>query len=163
MYILCVLQVPSPHIIMTGSYVQLRSMKVSRDLTLHGLFVGVFFSLGNISIPNHGYVVISDIGSTDETALLCNTNYSPTGGGTSGGNWFAPDGTRVGDRDSNKVPGFRRNRGSGVVRLIGNTATDPPAEGMYRCQIQDDTMTTQTVYVGLYNSGGGWSTNNSLS
>jgi len=127
------------------------------------LSVGVFLSLGNISIPNHGYVVISDIGSTDGTALLCNTNYSPTGGGHSGGDWFAPDGTRVQGLRSTVVPGFQRNRGPQVVRLIRYTATDPPAEGIYRCEILDDTMTTQTVYVGLYSSGGGWSTNNSFS
>ena len=124
---------------------------------------GVFLTLGSGSIPRHGYVVISDIGFTDETALLCNTNYSPTGGTNSRWNWFAPDGTRVLGVGETAVPGFRRNRGPRVVRLIRNTATGPPAEGMYRCEIQDDTMTTQTVYVGLYNSGGGWLTNNSFS
>ena len=123
----------------------------------------MFLTLVSGSIPRRGYVVISNIGSTDETALLCSTNYSPTGGVHSGGDWFAPDGTRVGGVGSTAVPGFRRNRGPRVVRLIRNAATDPPAEGMYRCEIQDDTMTTQTVYVGLYNSGGGWLTNNSFS
>ena len=124
----------------------------------------MFLTLGSGSVPRHGYVVISNIGSTDETALLFNTNYSPTDGTNSGGDWFAPDGRRVlGTGGTPAVPGFRRNRGPRVVRLIRNTATDPPAEGMYRCEIQDDTMTTQTVYVGLYNSGGGWLTNNSFS
>ena len=33
-------------------------------------------------IPNHGYVMISDIGSTDNTALLCITN-KPTPNGSS--------------------------------------------------------------------------------
>ena len=42
-----------------------------------------------------------------------------------------------------------------VVRLLRNTASDPPSEGIYHCLVQDDTFTEQIVYVGLYNSGGG--------
>ena len=42
-----------------------------------------------------------------------------------------------------------------VVRLLRNTATDPPAEGIYNCVIEDDTHIQRTVFVGLYNSGGG--------
>ena len=101
--------------------------------------------------------MISDIGSTgDNTALLCHTNREATfendvGIPNSGGNWFALDQTIV---NSNDVPGFRRNRGPMVVRLFRETATDP-AEGIYHCVIEDDTFTEQTLYVGLYNSGGG--------
>ena len=91
--------------------------------------------------------MISDIGSTDNTALLCITN----GDGTAG-NWFAPDGNRVNFED---IPGFRRNRGPMEVRLLRNTATAPPAEGIYHCVVGDDTFTNQTAYVGLYNMGGG--------
>ena len=116
----------------------------------------VYLSLNGEIIPNHGYVVISDMGSTDNTALLCHTNQPATLGTTarpnSGGNWFVRYGTRVGSID---VPGFRRNRGPMVVRLLRNTATDPPAEGIYHCVIKDDTSTPRTLYVGLYNSGGG--------
>ena len=98
--------------------------------------------------------MISDIGSTDDTALICHTNrnatLSNTDMPTSGGDWFAPDETRV---NSNDVPGFRRNRGPMMVRLLRNT--DPPSEGIYHCLVEDDTFTLQTVYVGLYNIGGG--------
>ena len=94
--------------------------------------------------------MISDIGSTDDTALLCNTNYLPGGGGNSGGNWLGPDGQTV---DTTTVPGFRRNRYPGLVQLIRYPPTDTPPEGIYRCEIQDDTLTTQTVDVGLYSSG----------
>ena len=56
----------------------------------------MYLTLNGDNIPNNGYVVISDIGtSNDETALLCNTNYLP-GGATSGGNWYGPDGSVVG-------------------------------------------------------------------
>ena len=70
----------------------------------------------------------------------------------SGGDWFAPDGKTVGG--STAVPGFRRSRGPMVVRLLRNTGTDPPAEGIYDCVIEDDTLTYRTTFVGLYNSGG---------
>ena len=118
--------------------------------------VGVYVSLNDVIIPNHGYVVISDIGSTDNTALICHTNrpaiYSSSYYPHSGGNWFAPDNTRV---TGTAVPGLRRNRGPMIVRLLRNTATDPPSEGIYHCLVEDDTLTMQTVYVGLYNGGGG--------
>ena len=101
-------------------------------------------------------MVISDIGSTDDTALICNTNRfgnltsHPGGRLHSGGDWFAPDGSRVGDQRSGDVPGFDM-----VVRLHRNTASDPLSEGIYYCVVEDDTFINQTVYVGLYNSGGG--------
>ena len=113
-------------------------------------------------IPNHGCVMISDIGSTDDTALICNTNRfgnrTTTPGSTyyhSGGDWFAPDGTTVGNTGSDDVPGFVRNRRPMMVILLRRTASDPPSEGIYYCVVEDDTFTYQTVYVGLYNSGGG--------
>ena len=59
----------------------------------------MYLSLNDDIIPNHGYVVISDIGSTDDTALICHTNRPSTlnNNADSGGDWFAPevDGTIV--------------------------------------------------------------------
>ena len=45
----------------------------------------VYLSLNGGVIPNHGYLDISDIGSTDTTALLCNTNRPPPPGSTISG------------------------------------------------------------------------------
>ena len=117
----------------------------------------MYLSLNGDNIPNHGYVVINDIGTTDGTALLCNTNHRPTGSAVhSGGNWFVPGGSTVGAISSVGTADFGRNRAPGLVRLIRNSAaTGTPTEGIYRCEVQDDTLTEQTVYVGLYNSGGG--------
>ena len=117
-------------------------------------FSGVYLSLSGRVIPNNGYVLISDIGTAgDDTALLCHTSHpSPTGSSNSGGDWVSPDGIRV-ESSGNTVPGLRRNKGPMVVRLYRNTAT--PAEGIYQCQIMDDTDTLQKIYVGLYNDGGG--------
>ena len=112
----------------------------------------VYLSLDGTVIPNHGYVEISDIGSTtDDSALLCHTNFPPPPGSAhSGGDWFAPDGTRVFVTD---VPGVTISRDPMVVRLR-RTSGDPP-EGIYQCTIDDATSTVQIVYVGLYNTGGG--------
>ena len=102
-------------------------------------------------------MIISDIGSAgDDTALLCHTNRpADRPGGTdgvhSGGAWFRPDGSEVSGGASSV--GFRRGRGSMVVRLYRNT--NPPVEGIYHCEIEDDTNTLHTVYVGLYNDDGG--------
>ena len=115
------------------------------------LLTDVYLSLDGIVIPNHGYVEIGDIGSNDDSALLCHTNFPPPPGSpTSGGDWFAPDGTRV---DGTAVPGVTRNRDPMVVRL--KRASGDPPEGIYRCTIEDATSTVQMVYVGLYNTGKG--------
>ena len=98
---------------------------------------------------------INDIGSIDPTALLCNTDRGQGGSGDSGGDWFAPDGTTVGNSVNNRVPGFVRNRGSMVVRLLRDTGTDPAAEGIFRSSILDAEGNNQIVFVGLYNTGNG--------
>ena len=52
----------------------------------------VYLSLNGIVIPNNDYVDISDIGSDDDTALLCHTNQPPPpGSANSGGNWYGPE------------------------------------------------------------------------
>ena len=111
----------------------------------------------DVIVPNHGFVAISDIGSTENTALICNTN-SPVINNFntrhSGGDWYGPRGIRVGGIGSKNVSGFVRTRGPMVVRLLRNTATDPPSEGIYHCVVEDDTMTEHTLYVELYNSRG---------
>ena len=117
----------------------------------------MYLSLNDVIIPNNSYVVISDIGSTDNTALICNTNCPLINNiykRHSGGDWYGPNGTRVGSIGSDDVPGFVKTRGPMVVRLLRNTATVPPSEGIYHCVVEDDTMTEHTLYVRLYNSRG---------
>ena len=100
----------------------------------------MYLNLNDNIVPNHGYVVISDIGSTDDTALICHTNSPATLNNIvdSRGNWFAPNGMTV-DFGGNSVPGFRRTRAPMMVRLLRNTVTDPPSEGIYQCLVEDDT------------------------
>ena len=127
-------------------------------MLIHLFFTDVYLSLNDVIILNNSYVLISDIGSTRNTALICNTN-RPVNNNInkyhSGGDWYGPSGTKFGGMDSDDVPGFVRTRGPMVVGLLRNTATDPPSEGIYHCVVEDDTMTGHTLYVGLYNSRGG--------
>ena len=90
-------------------------------------------------------MAISDIGSTDDTALLCHTNRPPDGS-NSGGNWFSPDGIKVNEDD---VPGLIRDRGPMVVRLKETSGT--AAQGIYHCSIVDACGKNEVVRVGLYN------------
>ena len=92
---------------------------------------------------------MDDIGSTDDTALLCHTNkVLPK---VIGGDWFDPDGTKVGDvNNPGGVPGVERNRGPHVVRLKRSSSEGTPPEGTYKCVVRDTTDTNQTVYVGIY-------------
>ena len=115
----------------------------------------MYLSLNGDIIPNDGHVTINNIGSFDNTALLCHTNHPATesGGSNSGGDWFAPGGDKVGGLTSTDVPGFGRNRRDMIVRLRRrNTGT--PEEGIYHCVVEDADNIPQTVYVGLYSGGG---------
>ena len=111
------------------------------------IFSGVFLSLGGSIIPNHGYVVISDISNTYySNALLCHTNYAyhyyPDG------DWFSPS-------NSTDIEGFYTSTSSYVLRLYRSNTGEQPINGIYHCTVRDDTFTYQTVYVGLYNSESG--------
>ena len=116
----------------------------------------VYLSLNGDIIPNNGYVVSSNIGSTDEDSLLCHTNRPPDGV-HSRGDWFASNGIRVSGITERAiaVPGFGRNRDPRVVRLLRDTNTGTPPEGIYRCSIMDANGYERNVYVGLYNDGQG--------
>ena len=104
-------------------------------------------------------MVISDIGFSDNTALLCHTNRpainsaNPNANPNSGGDWFAPDGNRIGSPGNTDVPGFERTSGPMLVRLRRSSGT--PDEGIYQCDVNDTIKTPQIVYIGLYNTGRG--------
>ena len=98
-----------------------------------------YLSLKGEIFTNHSYVDISDIGFSDYTALVCITDRPPPSGST-GRDWYAPDGTTVGSLGTTAVPGFERNRGPMVVRLRRTTST-----ARYHCEVKDNTEIEQTV------------------
>ena len=116
------------------------------------LYTDVYLSLNGAILSNNSHVLISDIGSTDNTALICNTNHPPVYGTSddlhSGGEWYTPNGKAV-------KAGFLINRAPRMVRLKRNMATDPPSEGIYSCVVNVSAYAKnkqKTVYVGLYNN-----------
>ena len=113
------------------------------------LITVVYLSLNGDIIPNHAYVVISDIGSTNAYALICHTDRPASNSNANPeGDWFAPDG-------DHNVPGFRINRAPMIIRLLSGSGT--PAQGIYHCsiEVQSDHGMLQNVYVGLHRSGEG--------
>ena len=104
-------------------------------------------SLRGQSIANNSYVDVDDIGE-DENALLCHTNkidccrYP-----NRAGEWYFPNGTRVGIVGGSSDD-FYRDRGTQIVRLnhrIGSFT----ARGLFRCEVLDASGTNRRIYVNI--------------
>ena len=119
--------------------------------------IGVYLSLNGVTIPNDGYVRISDI-YIDELGLHCNTDRidccraSDASDGVAQGHWYRPDGTQVGSftqEDANDPTRnfFARNRDIGEVRL--NRFGNPPERGRFRCEVPNADGVTVTVYANV--------------
>ena len=106
----------------------------------------VYITFRGGNLPNHGYVNISHVGNTTDTGLVCSTDHS--GDGTAA--WFNPDGTVI---DTNSSEGFYVSDGSDGVYLLRGSGI--PVEGIYKCIAIDSSGSTRTVFVGLYDEGGG--------
>ena len=110
----------------------------------------VWFSFRNTTYQNNSCVALEDIGEGDD-ALDCRTNQSAccrspyTGNGSSLGNWFFPNETKV--RGSSKRWDFYRVRGHRSVVLNRRRGE---VEGIYRCEIPDSMDVTQTIYIRVY-------------
>ena len=112
--------------------------------------------MGN-NILNHSYVDLSTVGIVNTIDVQCHTDLHTCCSGAQGpdrGDWFFPAGNRLpfsGD--------VYEGRGAQVVVLqyTGSGGTS----GIYRCDIEtvavNDNDGYETVYVGLYTSGGEWS------
>ena len=125
--------------------------------TLNSSFPDVWFSLTNTTYQNNSLVTLEDIGDGDKDALFCVTNLTaccqPPHAGLNGstiGNWFFPNGTKVPSSDT--MWDFYRGRVKMAVQLYRRRGGE---EGIYRCEIPDAMNVTQTIYIGLYNASGG--------
>ena len=109
--------------------------------------------MGN-NIPNHGYVDLNTVGTGSTTEVQCHTDLNTCCGGAQGpdrGDWFFPDGNRLpfsGDVYEGRGPQLV------VVQYTGSGGTS----GIYQCDIETVAVNNngghETVYVGLYTSGG---------
>ena len=126
-------------------------------LSLH---LGVRLMLSGTATPNHGYLLLENIGEGGN-ALLCITNNTACcsraqvpGEGILG-NWYYPNGTVVPNLLINNQSlqwGFYRNRGPRVVRMHRRRGG---VTGIYRCEIPDANGVYQRMYVGLYTGNTG--------
>ena len=120
--------------------------------------------LNGAIIPNHGFVLLNNIGEPRES-LLCLTDLAACCRSSDTllrrplGNWFFPNGTEVPKfsfQINNQPPlmmwDFYRNRGPSVVRLHRRRGG---MTGIYRCVIPDATGVDQTMYIGLYTADTG--------
>ena len=115
------------------------------------------------TLPNHGYVDLSLVGTASDGSdnVQCHTdlqtccNYH----GVDRGDWYFPSGTRLGFNAPNVV---YEARGAQRVDLRRRNNPDMPS-GIYRCDIETiavnsedstDTTTRETVYAGIYATGG---------
>ena len=113
-------------------------------------------------LPNHAFVNLSLVGNSGRTSVQCHTDLSTCCSATQGkhrGDWIPPD-------NEERLPfswelgGTRESREAYRVDLYRRNNTDTPS-GIYRCDIPtnavhdiDDTSVRESVYVGIYASGG---------
>ena len=107
---------------------------------------------------NHSYVDLSLVGNelSGGQNVQCRTDLSTCCSITEGphrGDWYFPDGTRLPTPDGSDIV---ENRAQQSVDLRRNSGTGP--SGIYHCDIETDAVhdngLRETVYVGLYASGG---------
>ena len=114
----------------------------------------VSFMNNNKIIPNHGYLDLNTVYTTENNSVTCHTDLNTCCSAAQGpdrGDWYFPNGNRLpfsGD--------VYEGRGVHLVHLR-YTGTGG-ISGIYRCDIETNAFRNsdghETVYVGLYASGG---------
>ena len=115
------------------------------------------------TLPNHSYVDLSLVGGSGSwNEVECHTDLSTCcndGAGPDRGDWYFPNGTRL---PFGNGPLVERRQFQRVELIRGYRSGSAPS-GIYRCSIETiavhsvnntDSTTRETVYVGLYDSGG---------
>ena len=117
-----------------------------------------FVSFMGENLPNHSYVNLTLVGEDDtvgsHNTVRCNTDLDPCCTGSNKvGEWYFPDGTEELFSDSSGGDIYRTRGAQRVILNRRNGATSP--SGIYHCEVPTDSNSTgETVYVGLYASGG---------
>ena len=124
-----------------------------------------YISLRGETLPDHGYVAFSLVGEDDSGSgsdgVLCVTDFQTCCSSSQGshrGDWYFPNKTRV-PFISGPHAGIFESRGAQRVELRRRINTLSPS-GIYHCEIptnavhNSDITMRETVYVGIYSSGG---------
>ena len=108
-------------------------------------------SLGGVQVYGNDTIDIMNIGE-DDSALVCQTDLRPCcRTGFRAGEWFYPNGSVV--HTEGTGGNFYRNRGDdGTVKLNRRNNASHPI-GIYRCEVPNENNISQTLYIGVFNSG----------
>ena len=146
----------------TDTTMKTRTMSVLLGLLLalvevHSQTAPYLTFMGN-NILNHSYVDLNTVGNDDTNvdAVQCHTDLNTCCSSPQGpdrGDWYFPNGNILLFSDSSNV--YERRIAQAVaLRYTGSGGTS----GIYRCDIETDAVNDndgrESVYVGLYTSGG---------
>ena len=123
-------------------------MIVDNDCSTDSIFPPISvvgLTLDGDSIPNHGIVDISEIG-TGSSALRCTTTLAGCCFSANGGKWVLPNGDEV-MRDGS-LP-YYRTRAQNPGALLLNRNSEGTTTGIFQCDVPV-TGGTQSLYVGIY-------------
>ena len=114
------------------------------------------------NLPNHSYVGLSALGNINSgNEVVCHTDLSTCcnpGVGPDRGDWYFPNGDRLPFPGNHLLVERRAFQRVELYRGIGSVSSIP--SGIYCCSIETrvvnsaDNTARETVYVGLYDSGG---------
>ena len=111
--------------------------------------------LNGAIIPNHGFVLLDNIGESPnslrcltENRMCCARAQVP--GGDILGDWYYPNVTGV--ANSGQQWEFYRSRGQSVVHLNRRRGG---VDGIYHCVIPNGAGVNQTMYIGVYHASTG--------
>ena len=122
-------------------------------LEVHSQTAPYLTFMGN-NISNHSYVNLNTVGNIDTSNIQCHTDLDTCCSGAQGpdrGDWYFPNGNRL--RFSGDM-----SEGRTAQQVVLQYSGSGGISGIYRCDIQTisvtDGDTWETVYVGMYSSGG---------
>ena len=117
-----------------------------------------------MDLSNHSYVDLTAVGAAmdDSDSVECHTDLNTccsSAQGADRGDWYFPDGNRLPfNSDGNDIYEVRK-----AQRVDLQRRNDADTSGIYRCTVEtnavhsndnSDNTTRETVYAGLYASGG---------
>ena len=118
-----------------------------------------YVSFMGTNLPNHSYVNLTLVGNIWEgnDSVQCHSDLDTCCGGSGypdRGDWFFPNGTRLGFN----VPGVDIYEVRELQRVDVRRRNKHDISGIYRCDIETNAVHNEsgreTVYAGLYASGG---------
>ena len=118
----------------------------------------------NYTYANHSYLDLTLVGNMDSNKVLCHTSLQTccsSGQGAHRGDWYSPSGSQL-PFVEHATHAIAQKRATQRVELV--RINDGDVSGIYLCNIATavdvyDESVRESVYIGLYTSGGKFNTN----